>query len=387
MVSLAFYPAYSGAGIQAWRLCQKLIQKGVQINVLAENTDKSIQSETIGEIPVWRLPERGHGRIGALSFALRMFRFLIKERGNYDLLHIHGAYWYSQVVILACKLLRKKSIVKMSMLGDDDPLSIRDKQLFGRLGFRLLGLADRIISTSRELSDSYHRSMLPIDKLMEIPNGVDIEQFGPVSSQEKRKIRKNLGLPLDGIIVTFTGEICYRKGIDLLIRAWDEVAREYPSARLLLVGPNNDNLEDPYVRSLHHQINELNLADKVLFTGRVNNINQYLQSSDVFAFPSRREGMPNAVLEAMGCRLPCVAMETSCVSDIITDGVNGLIFESENSQQLAQHILHLIREPAFRHQLGNAAWKTIVNKFSLDSVSERYLKLYEELLSPATASS
>ncbi|MFC2017472.1 glycosyltransferase family 4 protein [Chloroflexota bacterium] len=382
MVSLAFYAAYSGAGIQAWRLCQKLIQKGVWITVLTENTDKS---GTIGEIPVWRLPKRGYGRIGALSFALRMFCFLIKNRRRYDLVHVHGAYWYSQIVILACKLVHKKSVVKMSMLGDDDPLSIRDKQLFGMLGFRLLGLADRVISTSRELSDSYRRSGLPIDKLVEIHNGVDIEQFCPVSSKEKRKIRKSLGLPLDGIIVTFTGKICYRKGIDLLIRAWDELAREYSSTKLLLVGPNNnDNLDDPYVRSLRHQINELNLADKVLFTGRVNNINQYLQASDVFTFPSRREGMPNAVLEAMGCGLPCVAMETSCVSDIITDGVNGLVFESENSHQLAQYISHLIREPAFRHQLGNEARKTITSKFSLDSVSEQYLKLYKELLSPAT---
>ncbi len=381
MVSISFYPTFSGAGTQAWRLCQKLVQKGVQIVVLAENTDNSTRRETIGNILVWRLPKRGHGRPGALVFAARMFCHLIKHRRRYNLLHVHGAYWYSQVVILAGKLLHKKSIIKMTLIGDDDPLSIRDRQLFGRLGFRILGMADRINCISQELTESYRSSGLPMDKLAEIPNGVDTQQFCPVSSEEKQKIRQHLGLPQYEPIVTFTGEICHRKGLDILINAWGEVALELPSARLLLIGPNNDNLEDSYVRGLHHQINELKLANKVFFTGQVNNINQYLQASDVLAFPSRRDSTPSAILEAMASGLPCVVMETAGVSRPLVNGVNGLIFDAEDSQQMARHILRLLHEPPYAHRLGQEARKTVLANFSLDSVAERYLELYTRLLS------
>jgi glycosyltransferase involved in cell wall biosynthesis len=380
MVSLTFYPGYSGAGIQAWRLCQKLAARGVKVEVLSENTDRNTRRETIGGIPVCRLPVRGRGRGGALQMAARILSYLIRYRRRYDLLHVHGAYWYAQAVILFSRIFRKKTIVKMSLSGDDDPISIRDRQLFGRLGFRILGMADRIISTSPELSESYRRSGLPADRLEEIPNGVDAQLFSPVSDREKPKIRRGLGLPADGFIVTFTGRICHRKGLDILIKAWAEVSREFPQARLRLIGPNNDNLTDPYVRDLHDRIKELNLTDKVAFTGQVSNMNEHLQASDVFAFPSRREGMPNAILEAMACGLTCVAMATSCVSGIITDGVNGLIFGAEDSHQLAQYLSQLIKEPAFRYKLGSEARQTIVKKFSIEFVSEQYLKLYKKLM-------
>lgn len=380
MVSVGFYPTFSGAGIQAWRLCRKLVKKGVRLTVIAGNTDKPVDSEIAGEIPVHRLKLWRQGRWGVLLFAMKIFCHLIKHRRRYDLLHVHGAYWYSQVVILVGRLLRKRSIVKMTMLGDDDPLSIRNRQLFGSLGLRILGMADRIVSTSRELTNSYRRSELSIERLVEIPNGVDTEQFSPVPGEEKQKIRQHLGLPPDDAIVTFAGEICHRKGVDILIKAWDEVNRELPRARLLLIGPNNDNLDDTYVRGIHRQIRDLKLTDRVIFTGRVDNLNQYLQASDVFAFPSRREGMPNAILEAMACGLPCVAMATSCVSGIITDGENGLIFDSDDSRQLAQHLLRLLKDPAYASQLGEEARKTMLTDFSLDSIAMRYLELYQELL-------
>ncbi len=380
MVSLSFYPAFSGAGIQAWRLCQKLVNKGVRFTVIAGNTEQSVEDEATGEIKVYRLGLYNQGRWGALSFAMRLLCRLINQRRYYDVLHIHGAYWYGQAAVLFGKILRKKVIVKMTMLGDDDPLSIREKQLFGGLGLRILGMADRIVSTSRELTDSYKRSGLNPERLVEIPNGVDAEHFSPVPNEEKQKIRQHLGLPESEAIVTFAGRICYRKGIDILVKAWGEVNREIPQARLLLIGPNNDNIENAYVRSIHRQIEELKLTDNVIFTGRVNNLNLYLQTSDVFAFPSRREGMPNAILEAMACGLPCVAMSTSCVSGIITDGKNGLVFEAEDSQKLAQHLLRLLKDPGHTRRLGEEARKTALADFSLDSVAGRYLELYQRFL-------
>lgn len=378
MVASRLYPLYAGGGLQALRLSMELHQKDIEITIFTRNTGAFLKKESIDGIPIYRMPNPGSSKLSAAIFAVCIFGFMLRNRCH--IVHIHGAELYTYVAIIIAKMLRKKSIVKMTLISSDDPLSIRDRQPFGKLEFRILGLADRINCISQELSESYRRSGLSMDRLKEIPNGVDTQHFCPVSGKEKQKIRQALGLPPNGAIVTFTGKICHRKGIDILIKSWHEVAQEFPSARLLLIGPNNDNLEDPYVRSLHYQINELNLADKVFYTGRVKNVNQYLQASDVFAFPSRRDSTPSAILEAMACGLPCVAMETAGVSRPLVNEENGLIFESEDSHQLAQHVLRLLKKPAYARQLGEEARKTVLTSFSLGSIAERYLELYRELL-------
>lgn len=385
MVMSALYPTYAGGALQALRLSLELHQRGAGITIFTRNTGAFLRKESIDGVPVYRIPNPKSSKLSAAIFAVSIFGFLLRNRCQ--IVHIHGVDTYTYAAILAAKMLRRKSIVKMTLLDRDDPLSIKKRRLLGNLQYRLFAMADRIIATSSELAEAYHQSPLPMDKLVEIPNGVNTEDSQPVSEGEKQRLRQHLGLPPNSPIIAFVGIIIRRKGVDLLIKAYGEVVKEQPSSRLLLIGPLSRNRRDAeihkaYQESLRNHIKTSGIEDRVLFIGEVNNVGQYLQTSDIFVFPSRREGMPNAVLEAMACGLPCVAMESSCVSGIINDGVNGLTFERENSLQLARHISRLIDEPDLRHRLGNEARKTVTNKFSLELVSNLYLKLYQELLSP-----
>jgi glycosyltransferase involved in cell wall biosynthesis len=89
--------------------------------------------------------------------------------------------------------------------------------------------------------------------------------------------------------------------------------------------------------------------------------------------------MPNAVLEAMACGLPCVATRVSGSEDIIRHGVNGLLVESEDYQAMAQALLALLRDPALARQFGRVARATMEKHYSLERVTDIYVELYRSI--------
>jgi len=272
----------------------------------------------------------------------------------------------------------------MSQFGTDDPLAIA-RRPGGGIQLRLLNTVDRLVSISSELSASARACGLA-GKLVEIPNGVDTARFAPVPPAAREQLRRDLGLPARDVVVLFVGLIKDRKGIDLLVDAWCAYQKQLSGARLLLLGPRDfstpgvTTIDEPFIRRLETTIEQAGLTDRILFLGYQRNVVPYLQASDLFVFPSRREGLPNALLEAMSCGLPCVATRLPCLADFIESGRNGLLFEPENGEQLATSLMELARDPAGRQKLGQAARATVEARFSLDQVADRYRALYEGLM-------
>ena len=95
--------------------------------------------------------------------------------------------------------------------------------------------------------------------------------------------------------------------------------------------------------------------------------------------PSRWEGMPNALLEGMACGLPCVATRVSGSEDIIQHGVNGLLVESEDYQNMAQALLTLLRDPGLAQKYGRNARETVERQYSFEQVMDRYVQLYQRI--------
>jgi len=123
------------------------------------------------------------------------------------------------------------------------------------------------------------------------------------------------------------------------------------------------------------------LTDSVVFTGRVDNVDDYLRVADIFVLPSTTEGMSIALLEAMAVGLPVVASRVSGTVDVIKHGKNGLLFEPGNGTGLTDCIISLIESPNRQAELGSQARKTVEQHFSLDRIADRYAALYGSLLS------
>jgi glycosyltransferase involved in cell wall biosynthesis len=168
----------------------------------------------------------------------------------------------------------------------------------------------------------------------------------------------------------------YEKGIDVLLQAWYLVQKQLPQpsqARLIIVG------DGPLQTQLECMAQALGIAGSVEFAGLQSDILAQLHRGTLAVLPSRFEGMPNALLEAMACGSACVATRVSGSEDIIQHGVNGLLVESEDYQGMAQALFTLLRNPALAQKYGHVARTTIEKHFSLEHITDMYVELYQRI--------
>ena len=224
-----------------------------------------------------------------------------------------------------------------------------------------------------------------------ISNGVDCTRFSPASPDQRQAIRRRLGLADDAPIVLNVGSIIPRKGQHLLLQAWPEILRLHPSARLVLAGTlgrratfgDAASTLDDYARQILAAIEALpDPGSVILTTGQVDDVESYCKAADVFAFTSEREGLPNAVLEAMACGLPCVLAPYAGICDDGEElGVHGehFIRTVHKPAPLAASILDLIGNPDRLRSIGTSARQWMLRTQDLPTIVEQWAALYEEI--------
>ena len=191
--------------------------------------------------------------------------------------------------------------------GSSNPIK-RSWQRFQRR--RNFNSIDCIITNSRANQDQLVR--LGVKRRIEvILNGVELKNFYPAADEaEKTALRCRLSCPPEGKMIVSVGAVHPRKGTDLLLQAWLKLAAEIPDAHLFLIGMRHDR-NNPKLKKFGQSVEALvgasGVADRIHFSGYVPNVAEYLKAADLFLFPSRIEGMPNAMLEAMACGVPVVA--------------------------------------------------------------------------------
>lgn len=387
MIASQVPPAYGGAGQQALALSKKLVGSGVEVTVLTENQLGAPRSEMVEGVRVLRLRSelpfvsQAVGSRSAEVFRSIWFCLWIAwtlSRGRYDVIHVHGSYWYSVAATLVAKVRRIPVIVKVTRLGEDDAETVSKKKLkgvpIGKLYGFALANADVAISLSGEITRR-QRNVYPQTKTFEWPNGVDTEYFRRDESAG-RVARDRLNLK-EKFVVIFVGYLVPHKGVDTLIRAWQEFVADH-EATLILAGPDSG-----FYRELDPGLIEFaKSADDVLVTGKVSRdeLLQLYNASDLFVLPTKAEGMPNSLLEALATGLPTIATRVPGTVEI-GESSTGIRWMNENT---GPELLRQLRlsyaergEPDFKGVLGP--------EFSLDFVAGRYLSLYESLAESAVA--
>jgi glycosyltransferase involved in cell wall biosynthesis len=278
-------------------------------------------------------------------------------------------------------------VLSLHTAGHDEARTIRRH---GRAAWWAFTRADSYLSVSPGLVDAYLAAGLPADRIQLAPNGIDINRFQPASDEERRALRARLGLPLDGHIVLFVGFFSQDKQPRVLFDAWLRLRQTSGTVpTLLFVGATQSvyfEVDDRLVEEMRREAVRHRVVDAVIFAGQTHDVQDYFRAADVFALPSRREGLPVALLEAMACAVPCVASRLPGSTDtIIQHGVNGLLVASGDVAALAAALERVLTDEKLAAALGAAARQTVISRFASTSTAERWLNTYESVALPRGA--
>ncbi len=173
--------------------------------------------------------------------------------------------------------------------------------------------------------------------------------------------------------VLFIGLLNERKGIDTVIKVASKVANEFREVCFVIAGTSSQQ------EKWEKQAAELVKAGNVRFMGRTQKVDELYKEADLFFLPSRAEGLPGVIMEAMTYGLPVVSSNIPCLSDLITQGVNGMLCDPENADEFARAIVDLLGDEKKRQAMG-AANRLKIKEFSWDKMYPRYKAHYQALL-------
>lgn len=326
---------------------------------------------------------------------------LWQRRQHFDILHIYHLNLMALSAAFACWLARKPMIAAIRSTGsgisthqsllagslDPDLPFLRvpgrvktdnDLEDLERLGkpvvhlthALLLRIRAVIIVLSSRMKDYPAAHNFPLPDIQLIPNGVDITRFRPQV--------ETLPTEQKAWTVVCVARLNYEKGIDVLLHAWHLVHKEAPQAHLQIIG------DGPLLSQLQCMAQVLGITQCITFAGTQHDIPAQLHRASIAVLPSRSEGMPNAILEAMACAIPCVATRVSGSEDLIQHDKNGLLVDVYDYQAMAQAILTLLRDPPRTRACGQAARVRIEQEYSLEHITDTYVALYQRVFQSST---
>jgi len=203
-----------------------------------------------------------------------------------------------------------------------------------------------------------------------IRNGVDVSKFSAVPQEEKYRLRKMLGLPMDKKILVYTGQFVERKNQKFLLKAFTEDSR-FGDAYLILLGEGNDY---PELKAQYGS------AKNVRFFGSVNNVKEYLQASDLYVSTSKSEGLPNGVLEAMAIGLPVLLSDIEQHEEIYnTNPAIGNLYPNNEQDIFCDTLFKMLIGDL--KAAGIQAYKSAHEQFSAEIMSKNYQRAYLEIIS------
>jgi glycosyltransferase involved in cell wall biosynthesis len=395
LVAENYYPVLTGAGERFRRYAPGLRARGVELRIITVNRDNHADREIIAGTPILRLPTpknpnlfNGTGSVADVLLHGAVNYFQINNQWP-DVLHIltHPLQGVPYVWRARCYGIPCVNSITLMPWETHSKIERLKDFLHHWLRYSPFNL---IITNNQVMEHRMTQLGISSKRIINIPNGVDLSRFHPVSSSdEQAKLRKELGLGVGDEIILFVGYIVPRKGIDLLAEAWSEIARMRPAAHLVLVGPYEQRSQAEIVgrdtptffAKIERIIQESPAPERVSFMGEVENVESFMQAADVFVFPSRREGSPNALTEAMAAGLPCVITPFSGLS--VEFGAPGreFLLASFTSDSIAENINSILSNLLQKEKIGRAARKFAEENFDVARSLDLYSDMYKRLSS------
>ena len=311
---------------------------------------------------------------------------VIRERYRFDLgviPQLRQIVRRSAPDILQSHITKSHFLIRLSGLNRDRPwiafnhgytaedLKVR---LYNQVDRWSLRGADRVVTVCGAFADRLRRWGVSERRITVQHNAVP--PFPPVSPECVARLREALGIPAEALVLLSVGRFSPEKAHAGLLRAVAALMRRAgaPAFRLLMVG------DGPERERLHALCRELEVTDRVVFAGTTADVSVYYSLADVFVLPSRSEGSPNALLEAMASGTPVVATAVGGVPEVVRSGDNGLLVPANDVHALAGGIAELLSSPELRQRLGRSGRDWVALHHSPPEYAKSVLALYQDVV-------
>jgi glycosyltransferase involved in cell wall biosynthesis len=415
-VSRLYPPNFTGVGIQAQREDKELIKRGVSVYVLTAGISaartwrgKTVEMDGIlvnylltVNYPLWldtirikliyKLFIFIFDLLSSLSFAIGSAYALCVGGRQGDIIVFESVDTFLFIPLWIARFKKIPTIVRMSLLGADDPYSrlvrARKGQFLEHLKLRAFKDADVVVAICTAMIESGTGAGIEPAKMVYLPHGVDTTLYAPVDEESKEAIRVKLGLGHDKKYIVFVGSAIERKGIDVMVDAFIAVRQVLDDVELLIVGPSEFDPRVHYnswelgalVDKCKDKIAGAHLGSSVHWAGQVENVHEFMRAADVFCLPTRREGFGLVIAEAMACGLPVVVANLAGVtSDIVVSDVDGILIAGHAPHDYANATLDILDQPGWAVEIGRSARQHVLREFSLDGAIEKWLGLFDNL--------
>ena len=372
-----------GVGTYIYEVSRLLAKMGHTVFVITYAQDSPIEYND-GGVTVCRVKAKKiksvdslRGRIGGLlerlEYSLAVSNKIdeIVKKYGLDLIETSEAraegFWYYLFHKNPPLVIKLHTPETVAFALDHTPETL-DYRLIKLLEERWLQKAAHKIGLSQEVVELTARHFKArLGKVPLVPNPIDINFFKPSSDAVLNDFQN----------ILYVGRLEFRKGVHTLIRAFSYIQEDFPKAKLTIIG--SDCGMSGY---LFEKIAKLKYPKQVTWLGQIprEGLLEHYQHSSVCVVPSIWENYPYVCLEAMACAKPVIASDVGGLRSMIRHGENGLLFSPGSSRQLAQSLTYLLNNPQLIPRLGQAARKTIEERYAPQRIAKATLEVYESLL-------
>jgi glycosyltransferase involved in cell wall biosynthesis len=378
-----FHPYYSGRGKYLIdRVLPRLSNRNVDNLVISIRRSRSVPAE---EVYSWGRVRRifvKEGRMQRLLFAIACFLLFVRCGRQLKNIHFHGLWDFYGIFFVSKRIFNFNYIMHTTLLGTDDPSSLRRNYKLMTLRFFWLKKYDQYVAISTPIYKTFVSEGFVRSRVHLIYNGIesrvsDLDNSFLATFKEAEVKRAHSPICL------YVGAVIYRKGIDVLLDAWTIIQKEYPRALLMLVGPYEfrdsegclDGSQNCYFLELKSYIENKKL--NVIFKGPRENVEPFYMIADVFLFASRREGFGNVIAEALASGIPSIISQMDGISSDFTDSGSGALVARSTEDFLAHFKMIMSLSASQRSSMSKELKNFAKRRFDIDRTCDRYLSLYE----------
>ncbi len=300
------------------------------------------------------------------NFLLMFWSFLsLIKREKPQIIHAH--LFHAIFLTRLVKLFNKK--IKIISTIHNENIGGRSREVILRITGGLSNVTNTI--SQRVSQIMINKKAVKKNKIITIFNGIDPEKFYP-DPEKGQEIKKELNIEDNSPVLISVGRLTRAKGFFYLIKVVKKLRDKYLDIVLLVLGEGEER------EKLEKQVRDLGLENNVFLLGNKSNVNDYLNTADIFVSSSLWEGLPTVILEAMACQLPVVATDVGGTREMVKEACSGFLIEPENPQVLSDKIDRLLSSPQ-KEKMGEQGREVVKGEFSLETMVDNYQKLYLNL--------